>query len=653
MNQITYKKNITQLNTPKTNESLTHIQLGGSMALGQSFDIKNYLNSIESQQKNNKRVNCDFPPLFDNFYQRTKFNNKKYKLTSKTNEFLSTYNNKYPSKIKNNSLDISTTISFNNNPFTMKHNKISSYSLKTGHDDNSLIYNNTKTIKNTTKNYTETETKMGSLDFKNNFNIYNIKSENFNLLKTIKNIKKNTNLTRNDDEAIKHIMKNKIAFAPNESDIALKPINIINDFKYFRQKDLDKKRLDVSMFITDNQGISRRNLILKLLDNQKKDYTKNLIKRQKTIDNNKRAMDIDEINFDCFTTNQKMANRRIENVLDKMVEKNFRLLIEERRYKNEVRIKEDERKKLLEQIEEMRIYADFINEVLENNVSLFKKQILPDISSNYIPNYEEITKEVCERFYFLIDEKDKDKFNEEDLKVIKEINELKDSEILFDRFLYLKHNIIRTMKFQHKVDKDIFYLGKDVKKQDLDYEEIIERLEKELNLNKILYEREKSQYDEIYKNNSKGYNELDQIILDLYYEVLDTFEKSEKKNKNSKKKLIKPITAIEELQKILYKKEEKINKLIKNLEEYEKSNETAFYRMIRRIKINTKKMNFRLFKQSIENGEKEKIEKTPEKIIFINRKAEPPYRPPKNEKKIKLNPELIKQSENQQLITYK
>ena len=107
------------------------------------------------------------------------------------------------------------------------------------------------------------------------------------------------------------------------------------------------------------------------------------------------------------------------------------------------------------------------------------------------------------------------------------------------------------------------------------------------------------------------------------------------------------------MQKILYKKEEKINKLIKNLEEYEKSNETAFYRMIRRIKINTKKMNFRLFKQSIENGEKEKIEKTPEKIIFINRKAEPPYRPPKNEKKIKLNPELIKQSENQQLITYK
>ena len=54
-------------------------------------------------------------------------------------------------------------------------------------------------------------------------------------------------------------------------------------------------------------------------------------------------------------------------------------------------------------------------------------------------------------------------------------------------------------------------------------------------------------------------------------------------------------------------------------------------------------------------GEKEKIliNMPSEKIIFIQRKCEPPYHVSKKEKIIKSYLELIKNLENEELITYK
>ena len=62
-----------------------------------------------------------------------------------------------------------------------------------------------------------------------------------------------------------------------------------------------------------------------------------------------------------------------------------------------------------------------------------------------------------------------------------------------------------------------------------------------------------------------------------------------------------------------------------------------------------------MMKMKITEGEKEKMEANIpiEKIIIIGRKCEPPFHVKKKEKKIKIDPELIKEKEDEELIIYK
>ena len=115
------------------------------------------------------------------------------------------------------------------------------------------------------------------------------------------------------------------------------------NLKILKREIWTKKKYDITSFITDSQQISKRNVILKLLDDKKKNCIKNMIKRQKLLESNKKTIDIDEINFECYTTNQKQANKRIEKKLTDLLYKTRRLLLEERKFKSDLRVKEDER----------------------------------------------------------------------------------------------------------------------------------------------------------------------------------------------------------------------------------------------------------------------------------------------------------------------
>lgn len=78
-------------------------------------------------------------------------------------------------------------------------------------------------------------------------------------------------------------MRNRIAYSPNYSDLVFKPNRIINDYNNFRERDLNYNKDDISNFINDNKDISKRNLLIKLLQKQKKDYSKDLSHRQKLL----------------------------------------------------------------------------------------------------------------------------------------------------------------------------------------------------------------------------------------------------------------------------------------------------------------------------------------------------------------------------------
>ena len=142
MNNDSYFKNISFSNSKNNNESTTRLKQGASMILGPIFDIKKYLNKISIQHNSAKKEKYDFPPLFDKLYKRTNNKDKRYELSTIANEKLPSYRKNIMEIKKPSSIDISTTISYNNNSITIKNNKKSSYTLNTMNGNDSMIYDN-------------------------------------------------------------------------------------------------------------------------------------------------------------------------------------------------------------------------------------------------------------------------------------------------------------------------------------------------------------------------------------------------------------------------------------------------------------------------------------------------------------------------------
>ena len=628
MNLNSFNKNISHI---KNDESKTFFQLGNSMILGPKFDIKKYLNNINYQQNSSRKDKNNLPPLFDNLYKRTKNDNKQYNLLTIDNSPV----HRNILKKKKSSIDSSTSISYYN---TIKKNKNSSNTINTINDNNSII-NDLKLNKNNSLNtYFESDSNSRSLDFYN--------EEKYNFAKTIKNIKKNAELSRRD-KSIKNIMKNKITFAPNNLDVIFRPINIINDYQKYEINKLNKNNNDIKTFITQKNDISKKNVLIKLLKNKKFNYDNSINERQKTIDNSRRMLDIYENDFYNYKQNKRLAIKKLDDLHIKMILANRDLLKENYKLKAETRIKEDERQKLLERIDELRVIAKFVSTVLENNLDIFNKQIIPEYSSERLPNYELITHELFERFSFFL--KEKEDLNPEDINILNQINHLNDTELLYNQFHKIEEDIINTLNNKEVIYKETIDLKNECEKHIKDIHKRIKDLKNELILFKSIYEREKKDYEEIYKRNYSGDGEFEDLIKDLYLDVMHI--ENNIKNKNN---LININNVIIDLKKEIVEKEGKINKLQVSLEQYEKDDKYLFDRLacdrrkfIREMKVNIKK-------KIIKVGEKEKIEqlRPTEKIRFIQRKCEPPYQPPKKDTKEIIDPEIIKNLENEELMNY-
>ncbi len=638
MNQNSIKNNIKYINS-KNDESSNSLKLGPSMILGPKFDIKKYINNINPRQYSAKKEKINLPPLFDNLYKRTKNDNRKYKLsTIYDDNLLSHKKNKL--RMKSPSI-VSTSISYNNNSLSIKKNKNNTFHT----------INNTKLDKNSSiKTYFETETNSKSLDLNNRLDKEKNKDENFNFIKEIKKIKKFTDISHKD-KSIKNIMGNRVAFDQNNLDIIFEPVKVINDFYNFKQRELSSNKDNISSFLTESKDISKRNVIVKLLNNQKLVYNKELNERNKILENNKKTLDLYENNFHIFERSQKLSCRKIDDLLTNLLIYKRKLLREKYKLNSEVRIKEDERQKLLERIDELRIIAKFVTKVLQTDLDLYKIKIIPEYSSERLPNYELISNEVFQRFNFLLSEKESKNTKKEDINILRQIDHLNDSELLYDQFHKIEEEIINTLKNKETIKKETVEIKNEGKKQKKDILKRIENLENELNLYKSMYEREETEYEDIYKRIDTGEGEFDEIIKDLYNDVIGT----EKINKKSKKNIININKASFELKNVIIGKEMKINKLIMTLEKYEKEDINLFTKAVHHRKKYNKEMNINLLKMKIIDGEKKKEEMNnpTEKLIFIQRKCEPPYQAPKKEKKIKFDPELVKKLEDDELMTYK
>ena len=601
------------------------LKLSGSNILSNSINSKNYLNTPLKTIENIKMI----PSIHNN------------QLLTVSNYDLPSYK-KIPSNIRNN----------NNIANKKYYNFGKNILLKAINNNNSNLNKN-----NSSKLYIRTENNRDSLDLKNITN----NKEKFVFLHEIKKIKKKVDLSHKN-KSIKNIMDNQIAYDEKNSNVAMKPIKIINNYQEYKEKEVpDKNNNNLFSFLTEKTRISRKNVIIKLLLEQKDKYDKTITSHQKMLSELKQIIDKDQNNFETLVKNQKQSSKKLEDLLEQLLLRKRNLLIEKYHLKFEIRTRKDERQKMLERINEYRIIAKFVTKALGGSARLFdfrltKYSKVNSIIDNDIISEKE-TQRVLFRFNFLLDHNSNlSHVNQDDLEIFNEITSLNNSEFLFNQLWKKEDSILNNLKKNEILEKEIIKLEESEEKKIEYLKNKIEVLEKELKYNEEILEIANKEYENLYKKISIKNSDFDGIITDLYnYVFEDRIKNLKKRYYKMDENVIDVKSFISELKKEMIKKENTLNNLKFELDRSEKEDKPLFDKVVNNIKKENKLIHVSNIKKIQEYGEPNKLKllKIPnEKIVLKYRRNEPPYYKEKKEKKIKVEPELIKQLENEELLSY-
>ena len=474
------------------------LKLSGSNILSNSINSKNYLNTPLKTIENIKMI----PSIHNN------------QLLTVSNYDLPSYK-KIPSNIRNN----------NNIANKKYYNFGKNILLKAINNNNSNLNKN-----NSSKLYIRTENNRDSLDLKNITN----NKEKFVFLHEIKKIKKKVDLSHKN-KSIKNIMDNQIAYDEKNSNVAMKPIKIINNYQDYKEKEVpDKNNNNLFSFLTEKARISRKNVIIKLLLEQKDKYDKTITSHQKMLSELKQIIDKDQNNFETLVKNQKQSSKKLEDLLEQLLLRKRNLLIEKYHLKFEIRTRKDERQKMLERINEYRIIAKFVTKALGGSARLFdfrltKYSKVNSIIDNDIISEKE-TQRVLFRFNFLLDHNSNlSHVNQDDLEIFNEITSLNNSEFLFNQLWKKEDSILNNLKKNEILEKEIIKLEESEEKKIEYLKNKIEVLEKELKYNEEILEIANKEYENLYKKISIKNSDFDGIITDLYNYVFEDRIKNLKK----------------------------------------------------------------------------------------------------------------------------
>ena len=105
-------------------------------------------------------------------------------------------------------------------------------------------------------------------------------------------------------------MDNEIAFDEKNSQVALNPIKLLNNFQEYNGKGVHNKNNNLFSFMTEKAKISRKNVLIKLLLEKKDTYNKTINTRQRMLTEIKKSIDTDEKDFKTIIQNQKVSTRK-------------------------------------------------------------------------------------------------------------------------------------------------------------------------------------------------------------------------------------------------------------------------------------------------------------------------------------------------------
>ena len=635
---------------------------GGTITVDQDFDIKNYLNSIEggdlSVNKKQKKDN-----VLNSTSQFTTFNSNAYPKNTIYNGYLMTFNNVPSTKAKFKK----SGASFSSDLTKKKYLNTTTSSYLEHKYNNKNNY-----ITNTNNNFLSTKN-TSKLLYKRNKNLINktaIQSnENFNVFKAIKEIKKSAqlpkiyNMKKNSNKKLfitNNNQENKkapLAYSKEYVDIVFDSKRLINYYNFRKGLDLDPPENLVS-FSSKKKEISVNNVLIDLLHNE----TERLSVKEKIFkarnEKNKNALNNNIKDFEDFTDEQKQVCKSIENCYDKLLRENNVLLNELIKYKSINKSYADDIQKVLEQIENLRVYALFVHQSLEKDISRFEKSIFPDYRSEKLVDYNkkiETIRNFVINNYSIFWEPRYAKELEEDLEY------LKNPDLLLQKLHEIEGNIMRLLEFKDN-------LIKESEEEEKKHEIILGELKSRYEDAKIDYKKnskklkfELSQIDNLKKKEVDHNSEFIELIGILFLNIVEVFGKNDKYKNNYKSILNGKIDkdnisiCLKEGRRLLRENEDLLNNTLLAIKSYQEKDERFFNQVMDETKQKNKAQKHLMYKKNkmdmqFEN-EVKFIHKT-NKIKILSRKTEAPYHSPQKKVKKVINLGQIKRLEDEELLKY-
>ena len=488
----------------------------------------------------------------------------------------------------------------------------------------------------------------------NNSNIYS------------KHGKTNISLVRNIKKKVK---KNNIKdfnwssqnyYSQNELDKIFDGMQIVNQVK---TKDETKKLskdpyLDLYSFTKQSREICANNMFLDLMKEERKKYN-NIIKET----NDALVRETNNLNndikiFENFKESVKEKGRKIENILNKLINDNKKLFEKQKKYNQEHRSILDEIEKIIRIILNMKHYVLFTNNLLGGDKNFLKENLIEklEIKNNREKEIEDACNLLFKDFERIIIDDD---YNSE----IKE--SLNDDSKLITVFKIMEDNILKNLNqkeeyfkqkqfFMENNELNLKYLNQKIKNAEEQYEIYLN--EKNNLLNEI---------ENISFNNEK--NNFTKNCIDLINNINNEIKNYENKNKIKNKKKedeeedyenihIKSI--IENIFKYLEKIEMNVNNHIFNLNIFENENFKLFTEICEDVKKHNRFNKILIEKQKLfEEVERKnyKLQQKHNNILILGRSRWKNPIPPKILEKFRVKKEINveEKEEKYEMVYYK
>ena len=583
----------------------SRLNLGGqSIILGNNFNIAKYLNEIEKEntEKEKGRRKLNILPLLNN------------PLNQKRNSDLNKSKN-----LNNNSVLI------NENNFKKDKNCfITSLENEKGNCNGSKD-------KNRIKYYNINNNKYRKI-FENKRS-----SNEFHLSSIVKAIKRKFNNKYNKTED--NGMSDYIAYDNRNIDSILDMNNIINKYKDNEEWDLKARENSTKEFVVKNQGISVQNVLLKLMNEQKDKLYSDNQKREDDFEKKKSFIEEDEKIFNEIVQEQKYQSRLIEDNLYKLKERNEVLLYLRENCKEHLRKTEYEILKKLYEIDELRVYAKFVNYIFGFDTSKYENNIIETDNNKKQVETEVLIKKVFENYKELLDDET-------------EIKNNFDPDIIYNEIKLIEDRILLSLNVEDKEIEELNNLIDNNKKSIAYLEERIEDLEKEYD-----YLKEEEIIIKNYNSQQNNEENIYLIAQNLFTYIINTLSGDAKYNKEKKNEKYNPFDACKmaiKSQKLILDKELFLDKLLEDLDKYQKEDPKTFSQVIDSRKEELILEKVKAAKERIQNKdiiERLNIEKKSDKIYFVRRNVQPTL-PKKKKIVIKLDPNIVREQEDMEILTY-